>query len=75
VKGILGTDRRYPTSSLRYTKKIVDVFEYLALGSGEISFILPGEEQPLVLDTVLHVNKKAKQLDILLSTTRTQVTR
>ncbi|HMF32064.1 MAG TPA: hypothetical protein VKK79_11645 [Candidatus Lokiarchaeia archaeon] len=74
VKGILGEDRRYPTNSLRYTKKITDVFEYLALRSGEISIVVPGEEHPIKLETVINVNKKAKQLDVLLSTTRTQIT-
>ncbi len=65
-KGIFISAERYPTKSLRIKKEIPDIFEFFLLRSGSIHLFL-GNEEVVYLDTVLNINKKAKQLDYLLS--------
>jgi hypothetical protein len=67
VKGILGDVKRFPTANLHYDKKIVDVFEYLALRAGTIILHISGASEPVELYTVINVHKKAEQMDALLS--------
>lgn len=65
-KGIFVSAVRYPTKSLRIKKEIPDIFELLLLRSGSIQLIL-GNNEVYHLDTILNVNRKAKQIDFLLS--------
>jgi len=71
IKGILGDVRRFPTGNLNYEKKIPDVFKYILLGSGSIILHAPGVSESVVLNTVVNVNRKAKQMDAILSAVRT----
>jgi len=67
VKGILGDVKRFPTANLHYDKKISDVFEYMTLRAGSIILHITGAAEPVELYTVIGVNKKARQMDTLLS--------
>jgi hypothetical protein len=72
VKGVLtGGVSRYPTSGITYEKKISNVFGFLFLGAGTITINVPDVE-PIKLDNVIHVNKKAKILHELLSSDRSK---
>jgi hypothetical protein len=71
VKGILGDAKRFPTSSLRISEKIDDIFEYFAARAGSVTLEFTGEKNPIHLDTVPFFNKKKLQIDELLSTIRT----
>lgn len=70
VKGLLGDAKRFPTSSLRISEKIDDIFEYMAARAGSVTLEFTGEKNPLHLETVPFFNKKKVQIDELLSTTR-----
>ncbi len=66
-KGILADAERFPVKSLRLKKEIPDVFEYFILRAGSIT-LMPGKiDEVITLKTVLNVNKKAEQIDFLLS--------
>jgi hypothetical protein len=73
VKGILGDAKRLPITSLKVEKQITDFFEYLALRAGSITLFVSGEP-PIRLETVLMVNKREKEIDLLLSAIRTKAT-
>ena len=65
-KGIFSQAERYPVKSLRIKKDIPDVFEFFALRAGSIT-LMPSKEEIIHLNTVLNINKKAEQIDYLLS--------
>ena len=66
-KGIFSAAERYPVKSLRLKKTIPDVFEFFILRAGSI-VLMPGRADEIIaLNTVLNVNKKADQIDYLLS--------
>jgi len=65
-KGIFVEADRYSTRGLRYKKKIPDIFEFLILGAGSITFLL-GKDNSEYLNTIPRINKKAKKIDSLLS--------
>lgn len=65
-KGIFTSAERIPTKSLRIKKEIPDVFEFFVLRAGSIT-LMPGHGDVIPLNTVLNVNKKAEQIDWLLS--------
>jgi hypothetical protein len=73
VKGILGDVKRFPTSNLNYEKKIPGVFKYILLGSGSIILHIPGVSESVDLNTVINVQKKAQQLDVILSSIKTTI--
>lgn len=64
--GIFTSAERFPVKSLRFKKEIPDVFEFLALRAGSIT-LHPSKDQVIHMNTVLNINKKAEQLDYLLS--------
>ncbi|MFX1377057.1 MAG: hypothetical protein ACFFA0_14725 [Promethearchaeota archaeon] len=65
--GIFSSAERFPVKSLRFRKEIPDVFEFFMLRAGKLT-IMPGKaDEVMILDTVLSINKKEKQLDWLLS--------
>ena len=70
--GLFPNLKRYPTQRLRYKKEINDIFEFLIFGSGQITLYLEGTE-PVVLPTVVRINKVAEKLDALLSQFRVRV--
>ncbi len=65
--GIFSSAERFPVKSLRFRKEIPDVFEFFMLRAGSLT-IMPGKaDEVMILNTVLNINKKEKQLDWLLS--------
>ncbi len=66
VKGIFGDVKRFPTLTLKYEKKIIDVFEYLLVGGGQLILNFPNE-LPIVLNCVPRIQAKAKRIDDILS--------
>lgn len=71
-KGILSNLERYPSSGLKYTKEISDIFEFLALKAGRVILFIDANTI-VTLDTVINVNKKMQKLDNLLSQFRVKV--
>jgi hypothetical protein len=69
VGGVLDKRRRYSTMRLTYTKEIHDVFEYYLpfVRSGSLIMRFPNEEQPLMLENVMQIDKVIKQLEALTS--------
>ncbi|MFX0024792.1 MAG: hypothetical protein ACFE8M_00135 [Candidatus Hermodarchaeota archaeon] len=65
-RGVFVSAERIPTKSLRIKKEIPDVFEFFVLRAGSIT-LMPGHGDVIPLNTVLNVNKKAEQIDWLLS--------
>ena len=66
-KGWFSEAERFPIKSLRLKKEIPDVFEFFILRAGSIT-LMPGRADEVIsLHTVLNVNKKAEQIDHLLS--------
>lgn len=65
-KGLFSQAERWPVRSLRIKKEIPDVFEFFALRAGSITLI-PSKDTIIPLHTVLNINKKAEQIDYLLS--------
>ena len=65
-KGIFVSVDRYPTKSLRIKKEIADIFEFALLRVGRIELFFGGQDV-IHLNTIININKKAKQLDYLLS--------
>ena len=53
-------------------KQIPDIFEYLALRAGSLT-LMPSKDKVITLNTVLNINKKAAQIDDLLSRIRVEV--
>jgi hypothetical protein len=64
--GIFTSAERIPTKSLRIKKSIPDVFEFFILRAGTI-VLQPGHGDVIPLATVLNINKKQEQIDVLLS--------
>ncbi len=60
--GPLSDQIRYPTFGLKFDKEIPDILEYMLLGSGRIVFKVPNENRSIVLDNVLWIDRKEKQL-------------
>ena len=50
----------------------LDIFEYLFLRAGSIT-LLPTKDKVIMLNTVLNINKKADQIDELLSRMRVEI--
>jgi hypothetical protein len=63
--GILGNVERYPAPGLEMSKEITDVFEYAILRSGRL-IIQPTKGPPIVLDTVMNVDQKQRDIQVLL---------
>jgi hypothetical protein len=55
-KGILGDVERYGTTNVMVHKEIRDLFEYLLLHSGRLTFTIPGRKTAIMLDNVPNIN-------------------
>jgi hypothetical protein len=55
-KGIMGDVERYGTSNVMVHKEIPDIFEFMLLRSGRLSFTVPGRKAPIILDNVPRIN-------------------
>jgi hypothetical protein len=60
--GPLSDQIRYPTFGLKFDKEIPDILEYMLLGSGRLVFKVPSENRSIVLENVLWIDRKEKQL-------------
>lgn len=63
--GFLGSVDRYPAPGLEMRSEITDVFEYAMLRSGRL-IIQATKGPPIVLDTVMSIDKKQVQIQKLL---------
>jgi len=64
--GILGDVERYGTSNVMFYKEIPDIFEYLLLRSGRLTFTIPGRKTTIVMDNVPNINGVEKKVLTLL---------
>ncbi len=72
-KGIFAAADRYPAQGLRIKKEIPDIFEFITLRSGSIKLFLGKSDEVVMLDTIPNINKKAAQIDYLLSNLKVEV--
>jgi hypothetical protein len=70
VGGVMDKRRRYSTMRVTYTKEVHDVFEYYLpfVRSGSLIMRFPNEDQPLILENVMNIDKVIKQLEHITST-------
>ena len=71
--GFLSDLKRYPAPNLRVDKEINDVFEYMLLGAGRLILHPSTEKRAIVLDNILHVSEKEKQLTRMLGSIKVQI--
>lgn len=71
--GILSDLKRYPAPNLRIDKEINDVFEYMLLGAGRLILHPSTEKRAIVLDNVLFVGSKERQLTKTLGSIKVQI--
>ena len=71
--GFLSDLKRYPAPNLRVDKEINDVFEYMLLGAGRLILHPSTEKRAIVLDNILHVSQKEKQLTRMLGSIKVQI--
>lgn len=64
--GPLSDQIRYPTFGLKFDKEIPDILEYMLLRSGRLVFKIPNENRSIVLENVLWIDRKEKQLQEVL---------
>jgi len=69
VGGFLESQKRISTFRMNYTKEVQDVLEYYLplVRSGRLVFTFPGEQQAIVLENVLNIDRVIEQLDKLSS--------
>ncbi len=69
VGGVLDKRRRYSTTGVRYTKEITDVFEYYLpfIRAGRLVLRFPNEEEPVILENVLHMDQVIKRMEEITS--------
>ena len=71
--GILSDLKRYPAPNLRVDKEINDVFEYMLLGAGRLILHPTTEKRAIVLDNILFVSEKEKNLTKMLGSIKVQL--
>jgi hypothetical protein len=64
--GVLGNVNRYPAPNLKMEKEITDVFEFMLLRCGRLLLHPSTERRAIVLDNVLNINKREKEIQTLL---------
>ncbi len=65
---------RFPTMQLKFDKEIPDVFEHMLFGAGRLVFHVQGEQKSIILDNVLHINRKEEALKQIMSRLEVRVT-
>ncbi len=70
--GFLSDLKRYPAPNLRVDKEINDIFEYLLLGAGRLILHPSTEKRAIVLDNVLFVGHKERELTRVLGSIKVQ---
>ena len=71
--GILSDLKRYPAPNLRVDKEINDVFEFMLLGAGRLILQPSGEKRSIVLDNILFVSNKERELMKMLGSIKVQI--
>ncbi|TWU38391.1 hypothetical protein [Novipirellula artificiosorum] len=71
--GFLSDLKRYPAPNLRVDKEINDVFEFLLLGAGRLILHPSTEKRAIVLDNVLFVANKERELTRMLGSIKVQI--
>lgn len=71
--GFLGQVKRFPSPNLKMTKEINDVFEYVLLRSGRMILFPASEREAIVLENVLNVNAKERDVHELLSSLAVEI--
>ena len=71
--GLLSDLKRYPAPNLRVDKEIGDVFEYMLLGAGRLTLHPSTEKRAIVLDNILWVTDKERQLTRMLGSIKVQI--
>lgn len=69
VGGLLERQQRFPTMRMRYTRDIQDVFEYYLpfVRSGRLILSFAEQNESVVIDNVINIDKITKQLDLISS--------
>ena len=71
--GFLSDLKRYPAPNLRVDKEINDVFEYILLGAGRLILHPSTEKRSIVLDNILFVGNKERELTRMLGSIKVQI--
>lgn len=71
--GILSDLKRYPAPNLRVDKEINDVFEFMLLGAGRLILHPTTEKRAIVLDNILFVGDKERELTKMLGSIKVQI--
>ncbi len=71
--GILSDLKRYPAPNLRVDKEINDVFEFILLGAGRLILHPSTEKRAIVLDNILFVSDKERELMKVLGSIKVQI--
>ena len=71
--GFLASLERYPTTNLRITKEIDDIFEYMLLGSGRLVLHPRSEARATVLENVPFISYKEPRITKLLGSLQVRV--
>ncbi len=71
--GLLSDLERFSAPHLRIDKEINDIFEYILLGAGRLILQPSNEKRAIVLDNVMWISSKEKQITKLLGALQVQV--
>jgi hypothetical protein len=71
--GVLSDLKRYPAPNLRVDKEINDVFEFMLLGAGRLILHPTTEKRSIVLDNILFVSKKERELMKMLGSIKVEI--
>jgi hypothetical protein len=71
--GILSDLKRYPAPNLRVDKEINDVFEFMLLGAGRLILHPTTEKRAIVLDNILFVSDKERELTRMLGSIKVKI--
>ncbi|TWT83304.1 hypothetical protein CA13_47690 [Planctomycetes bacterium CA13] len=71
--GFLSDLKRYPAPNLRVDKEINDVFEFMLLGAGRLILHPSTEKRAIVLDNILFVGNKERELTRMLGSIKVQI--
>ena len=71
--GLLSDLRRYPTEGLQIEKEINDVFEFMLLRSGKLILRPQGNNRDLVLENIVFIDNKEKELTKLLGARQVEI--
>ena len=71
--GLWGNLKRYSAPHVRIDKEVNDVFEYMLLGAGRLILQPSGEQRAFVLDNVLRITQREKEITKLLGVLKVDV--